>query len=330
MTLGEKLSKLRKENNITQEQLADALGVSRQSVSKWESDSAYPETEKLIRISAMFQCSLDYLLKEEVSESAGGPAPTSTVRRVSLDDAARFLAAKAQTAWPTAIATLLCIISPICLLLLGAISEKPGSHFYENTAVGVGMTVLIFLIGCAVVIFIFTGKRTDAFQYLEHETFETEYGVCEWVRERMEQFRPVYTRYNAAGVLLCILSVVPLFAGIIVQEDNDFLMIEMLCLLLAVVGTGVLLLVRAGTVWSGFQQLLQEGDYTQARKAQASVLRTVSVVYWLLATAAFLTWGFIIKFSTVGSWSSAAIIWPVAGVLFPAVLVVCKLFTQRK
>ena len=133
MTLGEKLSKLRKENNITQEQLADALGVSRQSVSKWESDSAYPETEKLIRISAMFQCSLDYLLKEEVSESAGGPAPTSTVRRVSRDDAARFLAAKAQTAWPTAIATLLCIISPICLLLLGAISEKPGSHFYENS-----------------------------------------------------------------------------------------------------------------------------------------------------------------------------------------------------
>lgn len=209
-------------------------------------------------------------------------------------------------------------------------SEKPGSHFYENTAVGVGMTVLIFLIGCAVVIFIFTGKRTDAFQYLEHETFETEYGVCEWVRERMEQFRPVYTRYNAAGVFLCILSVVPLFAGIIVQEDNDFLMIEMLCLLLAVVATGVLLLVRAGTVWSGFQQLLQEGDYTQARKAQASVLRTVSVVYWLLATAAYLTWGFIIKSSTVGSWSSAAIIWPVAGVLFPAVLVVCKLFTQRK
>lgn len=41
MTLGEKLSKLRKENNITQEQLADALGVSRQSVSKWESEECY-------------------------------------------------------------------------------------------------------------------------------------------------------------------------------------------------------------------------------------------------------------------------------------------------
>ena len=49
MTLGEKLSKLRKEYNYTQEQLADILGVSRQSISKWESDIAYPETDKLIR-----------------------------------------------------------------------------------------------------------------------------------------------------------------------------------------------------------------------------------------------------------------------------------------
>ena len=53
MTLGEKLSKLRKENNYTQEQLADILGISRQSISKWESDIAYPETDKLIELGKM-------------------------------------------------------------------------------------------------------------------------------------------------------------------------------------------------------------------------------------------------------------------------------------
>ena len=63
MTLGDKLSKLRKENNYTQEQLADVLGVSRQAISKWESNITYPETDKLIRISELFDCSLDYLLK---------------------------------------------------------------------------------------------------------------------------------------------------------------------------------------------------------------------------------------------------------------------------
>ncbi len=65
MTLGDKITRLRKENNYTQEQLAEILGVSRQSVSKWESNIAYPETEKLIRISQLFNCSLDHLLKNE-------------------------------------------------------------------------------------------------------------------------------------------------------------------------------------------------------------------------------------------------------------------------
>lgn len=63
MALGDKLSKLRKENNFTQEQLADILGVSRQAVSKWESDTAYPETDKLIQLSNIFSVSIDYLIK---------------------------------------------------------------------------------------------------------------------------------------------------------------------------------------------------------------------------------------------------------------------------
>lgn len=65
MTTGEKLQKLRKEKNYTQEELADILGVSRQSISKWESDVAFPETDKLITLSKLFQCSIDYLLNEE-------------------------------------------------------------------------------------------------------------------------------------------------------------------------------------------------------------------------------------------------------------------------
>lgn len=71
MTLGDKIAKARKENNYTQEQLADLLGVSRQSVSKWESGLAYPETEKLIRISELFHCSLDYLLKDGAENVEG-------------------------------------------------------------------------------------------------------------------------------------------------------------------------------------------------------------------------------------------------------------------
>ena len=71
MTFGEKLSKLRKEYNYTQEQLADILGVSRQSISKWESDIAYPETDKLIKMGKLFDCSMDYLLNESITEREG-------------------------------------------------------------------------------------------------------------------------------------------------------------------------------------------------------------------------------------------------------------------
>ena len=68
MTIGEKLTKLRKEQNLTQEQFAEVLHVSRQSVSKWELNTTYPDTEKLIRISKLFNCSLDYLLKDEIEQ----------------------------------------------------------------------------------------------------------------------------------------------------------------------------------------------------------------------------------------------------------------------
>ena len=78
MTLGEKIAKQRKDLNYTQEQLADILGVSRQSISKWESDIAYPETDKLIELGKLFECSMDYLLKEEITEKTGVPTSVFT------------------------------------------------------------------------------------------------------------------------------------------------------------------------------------------------------------------------------------------------------------
>ena len=63
MNLGENLITLRKKENISQEELAEKLDVSRQAVSKWESGGGYPETEKLLKICEIFNCSLDTLMK---------------------------------------------------------------------------------------------------------------------------------------------------------------------------------------------------------------------------------------------------------------------------
>lgn len=79
MTFGDKLSKLRRDNNYTQEQLADILGVSRQAVSKWESNITYPETDKLIRMSKLFHCTTDYLLLED-NEPSGAAEQSKTTQ----------------------------------------------------------------------------------------------------------------------------------------------------------------------------------------------------------------------------------------------------------
>lgn len=82
MTLGSKLAQERKLKNLTQEQLAELLGVSRQAISKWESDLAFPETEKLLRLCELFDCSLDYLLRDAPRTAAQQPAPEPPARRI--------------------------------------------------------------------------------------------------------------------------------------------------------------------------------------------------------------------------------------------------------
>ena len=70
MALSEKLYELRKKDGLSQEQLAERLGVSRQAVSKWESGKAVPESDTLISISEYFDVSLDYLMKEDDSAAS--------------------------------------------------------------------------------------------------------------------------------------------------------------------------------------------------------------------------------------------------------------------
>lgn len=64
MNLAEKLQQLRKKNNLSQEQLADKLGISRQSISKWESEQSLPESDKIVKLSEIFGVTTDYLLKD--------------------------------------------------------------------------------------------------------------------------------------------------------------------------------------------------------------------------------------------------------------------------
>ena len=67
----ENLKKIRKDNNLSQEQLADELGVSRQAISKWESAAAYPEMDKIITLCDRFNLNIDDLLHKDIREVKG-------------------------------------------------------------------------------------------------------------------------------------------------------------------------------------------------------------------------------------------------------------------
>ena len=85
MTTGEKLALLREKKGITQEKLSEILNVSRQSVSRWETDISFPETDKLIKLSKLFECSTDFLLNEDIQENAENSID------VSIDNCYKFI-----------------------------------------------------------------------------------------------------------------------------------------------------------------------------------------------------------------------------------------------
>ena len=88
MTFSEKLTGLRRKSGMSQEQLADRLGVTRQSVSKWEGGTAMPELVKLISLSELFGVSVDYLVKdwmEEPDNPCGGSGEISSKQADRLE-----------------------------------------------------------------------------------------------------------------------------------------------------------------------------------------------------------------------------------------------------
>lgn len=92
-TFSEKLLELRRREGLSQEQLADRLGVTRQSVSKWESGTAVPELSKLIALSELFSVSVDYLVKDHLEEPerpSEPPVPSTAKLEAQVEEISRL------------------------------------------------------------------------------------------------------------------------------------------------------------------------------------------------------------------------------------------------
>ena len=306
MILADKIILLRKRKGWSQEELAEQLGVTRQSVSKWEGAQSVPDIPKIIQMSEIFGVTTDYLLKDEIeaeeihieSRKSGmqaeeketeyaKEAEPSGLRTVTMSEASEYLRLRREAAPKMAGATLLCVLSPVALLMLSALSERPELSLSENMAAGIGLCVLLILVTIAVVEFMSCYHKVKKYDYLENEVFQSETGVAEMLKQQKEEFQPVYNRKNITGAVLCILSVLPLFMSVSVQGP-DILYVSMVSLLLIIVSFGCYAFVYAGTIQNAMNKLLEEGDYSRKNKEKKSVRGTVSVVYWLVVTAIFL------------------------------------------
>lgn len=320
MILADKIINLRKKNGWSQEELAEKLGVTRQSISKYEGAQSIPDLDKILKLSEIFGVTTDYLIKDELEEEEYAPSQMHenesesdrSVHKVTMEMANEYLQIIDWSAGKTAFATMLCILSPIVLLMLGAMSEMPNYHISENAAAGIGICVLIVLIAIAVTIFILCGMKTKKYEFMEKEDIETVYGVSGMVKEKRDAYHSMYVTQLVIGIACCICSVIPLFGTLAVSE-SDFYMVSAVCMLLALVAIGTYFIVRSAAKMNAMNQLLEEEDYTRQKKHENKKMSGPVTVYWLIATAIYLAWSF-----TTNDWDRTWIIWPVVGVLFPA------------
>ena len=341
MILADKIITLRKKAGWSQEELASQLGVTRQSVSKWEGAQSVPDLDKVVQMSRLFGVSTDYLLKDELEEEefVESEADETPLRRVTMEQAARYLALRKACAPKIALAVAMCIISPVVIIFLSAMADAGLGGISENLAAGLGVSVILVLVAIAVGMFLSCGAKTKEFDFLEKEPFETEYGVSGMVRERRKAYEPTASRCTILGVVLCILAVVPLMLGVgLASSDVAALLVRVapadvyaaaaVDALLLLVACGVGVLVWSGTYTGAMDQLLEEGDYTRKKKARSGVMSTVSLIYWLSVTAIFLFYTFGPRGN--GQPQYSWFIWAVGGVLYAAVMGIVSLVLHHK
>ena len=330
MTFSEKISALRKQKGWSQEELAEKLMVTRQAVSKWESAQSMPDLDKLVQLSEALGVSTDYLLKDEQAQSAPVPAAaeqTVKPRHVTQEEARRYLQLQMAAIPKTTLGVALCVWSPIALIGLPVLRSTLNWGFPEEICSGIGLCVLLVMVAAGVALLLTAGGTLREFEYLEREPIETDNGAREQALHMQREMASFCTRQNTIGVVLCILSVLPLFALMCVPGVPDGYYSLAVCALLLLVGIACLLLVRTGSMRGAVDKLLEQGDYTRENKAKSRFVGAVSAAYWLVVTAAFLFYTFGPKGN--GQPQYSWFIWAIAGVLYGALMAALSVYRKK-
>ena len=283
MSLAENLQYLRAREGVTQEQLAERLDVSRQSVSKWESAASYPEMDTLLKLCDMFQVDMDTLLRGSVEKS------------LSEDTAGydRFMTLYARK-------------------IAGGVSAIVGSVALWSflSALGLsemlGTAMLLLVIAAAAVVFIASS--------MEEEHFRKKHPVIPdfYTEPQKERFHCRYIWYIAGGVGAILLGVVMMVLAFTVLPEKEPYESYMGAAFLVIVACAVYFLIYGGMLEDKYNiaKYNRQNNPTPEDKSRRRRATTACSVIMILATAVFLFAGLAYY-----KWNWAAIIYPVGGVL---------------
>lgn len=314
MNLSERITEQRRIRGWSQEELAYRLGVSRQAVSKWESSRSTPDLERIIQMSELFGVTTDWLLKGEIIESYSyeEDPKQQNIRIVTREEAMDFLNQRSLKAQKIAFATMLCIVSPAPLIILAAMAEQGIPGLSDNTAALIGLIALFGMIAYAVYLFMISGAKEEPYRFLKTEPYELEAGAAERIMERKSRYMVTYHQGISTGVVLCILSVVPLLASVLLERD--VMVVGSVGLLLVIVASGVRKIICVSMIRSGFSVLLQDEGYSVSARKENQKNDMISSTYWSIVTAGYLLWSFLSH-----DWHITWLVFVVAGVLYEPV-----------
>lgn len=326
MILADKIIENRKKNGWSQEELAEKLGVSRQSVSKWEGAQAVPDMKKILQLAELFNVSTDYLLRDDIevfeslSETLVESGAEEPVRTVSMEEANKFLEFNEKASRFISTGVMLCILSPISIFVAKMISDMHILPFSEDSLLACSIAVLLVIIAAAVWMFLTIGISGKKYEYLENSRIETQYGVSGMAKERRENYEGTYSSLLILGILLCILCAIPIVLMAMIKNGSDSLMSAAVALLLLLLAIGVKLIVLVCIRKEGFDKLLEEGDYTRTDKKAGRY----DGIYWAIVTAIYLGWSFMTM-----RWHMTWIVWPIGGVLFAVYREIMKAVVKK-
>lgn len=265
-------------------------------------------------MSELFGVTTDWLLKGEIIESYSyeEDQKQQNIRIVTREEAMDFLNQRSLKAQKIAFATMLCIVSPAPLIILAAMAEQGIPGLSDNTAALIGLIALFGMIAYAVYLFMISGAKEEPYRFLKTEPYELEAGAAERIMERKSRYMVTYHQGISTGVVLCILSVVPLLASVLLERD--VMVVGSVGLLLVIVASGVRKIICVSMIRSGFSVLLQDEGYSVSARKENQKNDMISSTYWSIVTAGYLLWSFLSH-----DWHITWLVFVVAGVLYEPV-----------